>query len=332
MAAVQGAPVWLDRAATIERVIALSEEAAARGAGLVAFPEAFVPGYPDWVWRTRPWDRRATDLYARLLDQAVVLGSPAATALADTARRLDVWLSVGVDELDPASTTIYNTLLLFAPDGSLAARHRKLVATGGERLVWGMGDGSTLCAVETPFGRLGGLICWENYMPLARAALYAQGIDIHLAPTWDNSDVWVSTMRHIAKEGRVFVAGVTSCIRCADLPLDVPGRDELYGEADDWLSKGNSVIVGPDGEVLAGPLVAEQGILYADVDADRARASRHQFNPVGHYGRPDILQLTVKTEAAVAVTFRAVGASPEATRASALALAPVRDARGGGLE
>jgi nitrilase len=269
----------------------------------VVFPEAFVPGYPDWVWRTRPWDRHATALYARLLDQAVVVGSPTTEALSDTARRLGIWLSVGVNELDTASTTIYNALLYFSPDGALAARHRKLVATGGERLVWGMGDGSTLTTVETPFGRLGGLICWENYMPLARVALYAQGIDIYLAPTWDNSEVWVSTMRHIAKEGRIYVVGVASCIRSTDLPDDVPGRDDLYGDADDWLSKGNTVIVGPDGEVLAGPLMGEEGILYADLDAARARSGRHQFDPVGHYSRSDVLKLTVDTRPRPAVSF-----------------------------
>ena len=300
---MQAAPVWLDRQATIETVVALAEQAAAEGAGLVAFPEAFVPGYPDWVWRTRPWDHHATELYARLLDQAVVVGSAATDTLADVARRLGIWLSVGVDELDTGSTTVYNTLLHFSPDGSLAARHRKLVATGGERLVWGMGDGSTLAAIETPFGRLGGLICWENYMPLARAALYAQGVDIHLAPTWDNSDVWVATMRHIAKEGRIYVVGVTSCLRCADLPADIPGRQDLYADPDEWLSKGNTVIVGPDGDVLAGPLIGEPGIIYADADATRARTSRHQFDPVGHYGRGDILKLTVNTAPQPAVSF-----------------------------
>jgi nitrilase len=303
VAAVQAAPVWLDRAATIDRVTLLAKEAAAEGAGLVAFSEAFVPGYPDWVWRTRPWDDNATAYYARLLDQAVVVGSSATDALADAAHRLGIWLSVGVSELDTASTTIYNTLLHFAPDGTLAARHRKLMSTGGERLVWGMGDGSTLRSIETPFGRLGGLICWENYMPLARAALYAQGIDILLAPTWDNSDVWVPTMRHIAKEGRIYVVGVTACIRSADLPDDVPGHDELYGDPDDWLSKGNSVIVGPDGEVLAGPLIGEAGILYADLDAGQARVGRHKFDAVGHYSRSDILRLTVDTTPHPAVTF-----------------------------
>ena len=303
VAAVQATPVLLDRDATIDRVVALAEEAAAAGARLVAFPEAFVPGYPDWVWRTRPWDHHATALYARLLDQAVVVGSPATTRIADAARRLGIWLSVGVDERDPEGSTVYNTVLHFGPDGSLAGRHRKLVATGGERLVWGTGDGSTLTVVDTEFGRLGGLICWENYMPLARAALYGQGIDVLVAPTWDNSDVWVPTLRHIAKEGRIYVVGITSCIRATDVPAGLPGRDDLYGGADDWLSRGNSVIVGPDGDVLAGPLVGESGVLYAEIDAGRARSARQQFDPVGHYNRSDVLRLTVDTTARASVTF-----------------------------
>jgi len=293
VAAVQAAPVLLDRDATIGKVVALAEKAAAEGARLVAFPEAFVPGYPDWVWRTRPWDADATALYARLYDQAVVVGSPATEVLAETAGRLGIWLSVGVDERDDQDSTIYNALLHFAPDGSLAARHRKLMPTGGERLVWGMGDGSGLEVVDTGFGRLGGLICWENYMPLARAALYAQGVDVYLAPTWDNSEIWVPTLRHIAREGRTYVIGITSCMRATDLPADLPGRAGLYGGADDWLSRGNTVIIGPEGEILAGPLTGEEGVLYAEIDAERARVARQQFDPVGHYHRPDIFRLYV---------------------------------------
>jgi nitrilase len=304
VAAVQAAPVLLDRDKTIDKVVALTEQAAAEGARLVAFPEAFVPGYPDWVWRTRPWDADASALYARLFDQAVVVGSPATEVLAETAGRLGVWLSVGVDERDDKDSTIYNTLLHFAPDGSLAARHRKLMPTGGERLVWGMGDGSTLRVLDTGFGRLGGLICWENYMPLARAALYAQGVDVYLAPTWDNSEVWVPTLRHIAKEGRTYVIGITSCLRAADLPAALPGRAALYGDADDWLSRGNSVIIGPEGEILAGPLIGEEGVLYAEIDAGRARSSRQQFDPVGHYSRTDVFHLVVDTTPRVAVSVQ----------------------------
>lgn len=300
-AAVQAAPVFLDREATVDKACTLMEKAASEGAGLIVFPETFVPTYPDWVWRTTPFSGKASALYARLYDQSVEVPGPATEALGEAAARVGAWVSIGVNERD--GSTLYNTQLYFSPDGKLAAKHRKLMPTGGERLVWGMGDGSTLEVIETPFGRLGGLTCWENYMPLARAALYAKGIDVYLAPTWDNADVWVASMQHIAREGRMYVIGVNFCIRGSDVPADVPFRDELYGGDDDWLSRGNTVIVSPHGTILAGPLVGEEGIVYADLDASEARAARHQFDPVGHYSRAEVLQLHVRTDVLRAVTF-----------------------------
>ncbi len=302
-AAVQASPVFLDREATVEKACGLIEKAAADGAGLIVFPETFIPTYPDWVWRTTPFSGRAAALYARLLDQSVVVPSPAIDALGAATANASAYVSIGINEREEHGSTIYNTQLYFSPDGDLVARHRKLVPTGGERLVWGMGDGSTLDVIDTPFGRLGGLTCWENYMPLARAALYAKGIDIYLAPTWDNSDVWVASMQHIAKEGRMFVIGVNFCMRGSDIPAGIPGRDELYGGDDDWLSRGNSVIVGPHGNILAGPLIGEEGIIKADLDAAEARASRHQFDPAGHYARGEVLQLHVRTDAMRPVSF-----------------------------
>jgi nitrilase len=203
-----------------------------------------------------------------------------------------VYLAVPVNERDGG--TVYNTLLYFGPDGALLGKHRKLVATGGERLVWGMGDGSTMPVFDTPFGRFGGLICWENYMPLARVAMYEQGVDILLAPTWDNSDVWVSSMRHIAKEGRCYVLGITSCLRGSDVPAGIPGRDDIYGGDDDWMSRGNTVIVGPNGDILAGPISETDGILYAEVDVTKVRTSRRQFDVVGHYSRPDVFEFSIR--------------------------------------
>jgi len=312
-AAVQATPVFLDREATVQKSLRLIDEAAANGAGLVVFPETFIPTYPDWVWRAPAWDDASDELYALLLENAVEVPSPVTQALGRGARRARAYVSMGINERDPNGGTVYNTQLYFGPDGALLGKHRKLMPTGGERLVWGYGDGSTLAAFDTPFGRLGGLTCWENYMPLARYAMYAQGIDVWCAPTWDNSDVWVSTLRHIAKEGRVYVIGATPCLKGSDVPAGVPGRDRLWGGDDDWMSKGNSAIVGPEGELLAGPLIGQEGIVYADIDPDRARAVRYKFDPVGHYSRPDVFRLLVQTQANVPAALGGPPPSPPPT-------------------
>ena len=291
VAAVQAAPVFLDLAATLDKVDDLVGKAAGEGAALVVFPEAFVPTYPDWVWRTPAWSEAAADLQQRLHENAVELPGAAATRLGEAAARHGVHLAVGVNEREGG--TLYNTLAYFSPTGVLLGRHRKLVPTGGERLVWGAGDGSGLKVLDTPLGRVGGLICWENYMPLARAALYAQGVEIYLAPTWDNSSVWVPTLRHIAKEGRTFVIGVNFALRGSDVGADVPHRAELWGGHDDWMSRGNSTVVDPFGAVLAGPLVEQAGILVADLDLSQIARARAQFDVVGHYARPDVLTLEV---------------------------------------
>jgi nitrilase len=297
VAAVQATPVFLDRDATIEKAGALVKQAASAGAQLVAFPETFVPTYPDWVWRTPAWSDG--EFVRRLYAESVAIPSPATDRLAAIARDAGVYLAMGVNEVDGG--TMYNSLLYFTPDGTLAGRHRKLMPTGGERTIWGTGDGSTLDVVHTPFGVVGGLICWENYMPLARAAMYAKGVDIYLAPTWDNSDVWTATLRHIAKEGRVYVLGVAPLLRGSDVPEDLRGA--VYGGADDWMSRGHSVIVAPGGEFLAGPVSEREEILYAEVDAAVARASHREFDPVGHYSRPDVFRLSVNTVPQRSVTF-----------------------------
>jgi nitrilase len=293
VAAVQETPVFLDRDATVDKVCDLIAAAAADGANLVVFPEAFVPGYPDWVWRVRPWADGPSEWYRRLFANSVTVPGPAVDRMCAAARSADVHVAVGINERDEVGGTIYNTLLLLGPDGSVLGRHRKLMPTGGERLVWGMGDGSGLTVHDTPIGRLGGLICWENYMPLARAALYGQGVQLYVAPTWDNSDEWVPTLRHIAKEGGCHVIGVTPLLRGSDVPADIPGRDHVYGGDDDWMSRGNTTIVSAGGSIVAGPLIGEAGIVTADLDLDATVTQKRMFDCSGHYARSDVLRLVV---------------------------------------
>ena len=301
VAAVQATPVFLERDATVDKVVRLVREAGKAGARLIVFPETFIPTYPHWVWRAPAWGEAFEDLTARLRDQAVEVPSQATDAIGKAAKAAKAWVSVGVNEREPnGGGTIYNAQLMFAPDGSLDGKHRKLMPTGGERLVWGFGDGSDLQVHDTPFGRVGGLICWENLMPLARVAMYAKGVDIWTAPTWDNGENWVANLRHIAREGRCYVIGVTTLLRDSDIPEGIPGR-ELWGTGEDWCNDGWSAIVDPDGGMLAGPLVGEEGILYAQADAEHARDERYKFDPVGHYSRPDVFRLIVDESAKPAV-------------------------------
>ena len=205
---------------------------------------------------------------------------------------------VGIHERDGRYSrgTLYNAAVLVGPDGAILNRHRKLMPTNPERMLWGQGDGTGLRVVDTPAGRVGGLICWENYMPLARFALYAQGLDFYVAPTWDAGSGWVSTMRHIALEGRCWVLGNGTAMRGRDVPDDFPSRELLFPDQDDWFNPGDSVIVGPDGRIVAGPLRDEHGILYADCDPAAAAAGRRTLDVAGHYGRPDIFRLEVRSE------------------------------------
>jgi len=301
VAAVQATPVFLDRDATTDKAIELIHEAAAAGADLVVFPETFIPTYPDWVWRLPAWSD--SGYVQRLYAESVEVPGPTVTRLAEAAAAAGVYVAMGVNER--SGGTLYNTLLYLSPEGTLVGAHRKLMPTGGERTVWGMGDGSRLDVVRTPFGVVGGLLCWENYMPLARAAMYAQGVDVYLAPTWDNSDTWVATLRHIAKEGRCYVVGVAPVLRGSDVPADL--RGETYGGDDDWMCRGLTTIVAPGGHILAGPLEEKEGILYAEVDSAVAMLERRQFDPVGHYSRPDVFHLTVDTTARSAVDLGPAG-------------------------
>jgi nitrilase len=295
VACVQAEPAVLDRAATLDKLAALTAEAAGAGAQLVAFPETFIPAYPSSVWARAlaGWaDPNAKAAFALLSRESLEVPGPDADRLGELAREHGVWLVTGVSERDPERPgTLYNALLHHAPDGRLALHHRKLVPTNHERLVWGPGDGGGLRAVETGFGRVGGLVCWENYMPLARFALYESGVEIYIAATADDGDAWQATLVHIARESRAFVVAPAHFQRAAAYPDDFPLRDLLDGH--DVIGRGGSAILAPDGSYLAGPLYGEEGILYAELEGARLWEERQRFDPAGHYHRPDVLGLTV---------------------------------------
>ena len=299
VACVQAEPVILDRAATLDKLAALTAEAKAQGAQLIVFPETFVPVYPSSAWARflAGWaDPRAKAAFAQLARESLDVPGPDADRLGEIAREHEVWLVTGVNERDPTRPgTLYNSLLYHAPDGSLAVHHRKLVPTNHERLIWGQGDGEGLRAVETGLGRIGGLICWENYMPLARFALYESGVEIYVASTADDGDAWQATLVHIARESRAFVISPCHFQRGSSYPEDFPLREEIEGI--NPLGRGGSAILAPDGSYLAGPLYDEEGILYADLDPQRLAEERQRFDAAGHYHRPDVLSLRVSTTA-----------------------------------
>jgi nitrilase len=297
VACAQVEPVVFDRDATIEKLGGIASEARANGARLVVFPEAVVPAYPSSTWAKAlaGWaEDGAKEAFALLAREAVEVPGPAERRLGEIAREHELWLVTGVTERDPERPgTLYNTLLYHGLDGELALRHRKLVPTNHERLVWGPGDGGGLETVETPYGRLGGLICWENYMPLARFALYEAGVELYVASTADDGETWQSTLVHIAREARAFVIAPSHFQRAAAYPDDFPLRRLLEGQ--DVIGRGGSAILGPDGAYLAGPAWDEEAILYARLDPARLDEERQRFDPVGHYHRPDVLGFELRT-------------------------------------
>jgi nitrilase len=297
VAVVQAGAVPFDRDGAVDKVCAMTADAAERGASLVLFPEAFVGGYP-WglAFGTAVGGRSDAGrrTWERYWSSSIEVPGPHVRRMAEAAREAGVYLCVGVVERDSTygGGTLYCTLLYMGPDGSVLGKHRKLKPTAAERLIWGEGDGSTLTAIETPFGTVGGLICWENYMPLARMSMYAKGVDIYLAPTADARDRWQSTLQHIALEGRCFVLGCNQYVLRDAYPDDL----EISAELEAWpetLSAGGSAIYGPLGERLAGPLWNEEGIVLADLDLGAIARSRFDFDVTGHYARPDVFRLTV---------------------------------------
>ena len=307
VAVVQQAPTYLHRDKTLESAIAAVAEASAGGAQLIVFPEAFVPGYPAWIWRLRPGTDGAISgkLHALLLQNSVSIEEGDLSPLVDVARKHAVTVICGVDERDDklGGGTMYNTVLVIGPDGTILNRHRKLMPTNPERMVWGLGDGSGIKVVDTPAGRVGTLICWENFMPLARYALYAQGIQIYVAPTYDNGEGWIGTLQHIAREGCCWVVGSGCVLRASDFCADFPERSLLYPDPQEWVNPGDSLVVAPGGKIVAGPMHKKIGILYAEIDLERVAIARRSLDVVGHYARPDVFKLRVDTRERRPVQF-----------------------------
>jgi nitrilase len=297
VAVVQAAPLLFDREATVEKTCRLAAEAAAQGAQLILFPEAFIPAYPrglsfGTVVGSRSPAGRQT--WQRYWANAVEVPGPATEALGQAAGQAGAYLAVGVIERDAEFSrgTLYCTLLYFGPDGRLLGKHRKLKPTAAERLIWGEGDGSSLTVLDTALGKIGGLICWENYMPLARMAMYGKGVEIYLAPTADARDTWQATLRHIACEGRCFVLGCNQFVTKAMYPADLVGLEDLAGQPE-VMCRGGSAVISPLGDVLAGPLYDQEGILYANLDLAEVARAKFDLDVVGHYARSDVFQLIV---------------------------------------
>jgi nitrilase len=299
VAAVQATPVFLDREATIDKACELITAAGSEGARLIVFPEAFIPSYPDWVWAIPSGEEDVlNELYAELLTNSVTIPSDATDRLCQAAKLANSYVVIGMSErnVEASGASLYNTLLYIDAQGEILGKHRKLVPTGGERLVWAQGDGSTLQVYDTPLGKLGGLICWENYMPLARYTMYAWGTQIYVAATWDRGQPWLSTLRHIAKEGRVYVIGCCIAMRKDDIPDRYSMKQKFYAEADEWINIGDSAIVNPEGEFIAGPVRKQEEILYAELDPRMMQGPKWMLDVAGHYARPDVFQLTVHTD------------------------------------
>jgi nitrilase len=302
VAVVQAATCLFDTPATLDKLERLAGEAAAQGAELAVFPEAFVGGYPKGMdfgarvgWRSD--DGR--DWFARYHASAIEMPGPEVDRICEIAAAHRLHLVVGIIERDGG--TLYCTALFVGPDGTLLGKHRKLMPTAMERIIWGQGDGSTLPVIATPIGRIGAVICWENYMPLLRTAMYGQGVELYCAPTVDDRETWALSMRHIAFEGRCFVLSAVQYMTRGDAPADCP----IDAAADAVLIRGGSIIAGPLGEVLAGPVYDREAILTAEIDLAALPRAKYDFDAVGHYARPDIFSLTVDTRSKPAVQFDA---------------------------
>ncbi len=299
VAAAQLSSVFLNKEKTIEKACKAILEAGENGADLIVFPEAVISGYPDWVWLI-PNSKGAdlNELYVKLVHNAVSVPDDSTRQLGEAAKEAGINVVIGMHERNSESSnaSLFNSLLFIDDQGLIMGTHRKLIPTGGERLIWSQGDGSTLRSYDTSAGKIAGLICWENFMPLARNAIYESGAQLLATPTWDKSPNWIQSMQHVAREGGLFVISSCMALKMDDIP-DNYAFKKLYPEGREWINVGNSAIIAPNGQILAGPLEAEEGVLYADIDLDQVIKAKRMFDVVGHYSRPDVFTFNVKNTA-----------------------------------
>ncbi|MCA0931416.1 carbon-nitrogen hydrolase family protein [Lutimonas saemankumensis] len=296
IAAAQLSSVFLNKKKTVDKACEAIHNAGANGIDLIVFPEAFISGYPDWVWLI-PNSKGAAlnELYLKLVENAVSIPDESTKKLCNAARKAKINVVIGLHERnsETSNSSLFNGLLFISDKGTILGKHRKLIPTGGERLIWSQGDGSSLKSYETSVGKIAGLICWENFMPLARNAIYGYGTQILAAPTWDKSPNWLQTMQHVAREGGLFVISTCMAIKMEDIP-DKYEFKELYPEGREWINTGNSAIIAPNGKILAGPLEAEEGILTAEINLQDIIKAKRMFDVVGHYSRPDVFKFELK--------------------------------------
>jgi len=297
-AAAQLSPVFLNKTKTIEKACSAILEAGKNGAKVIVFPEVFISGYPDWVWLI-PNSKGSdlNELYIKLVENAVSVPDQSTDQLCKAAKKAGINVVMGMHERNSESSgaSLYNSLLFISDQGKILGKHRKLIPTGGERLIWAQGKGDSLRSYDTSAGKLAGLICWENYMPLARTAIYESGAQILASPTWDKSPNWLQSMQHIAREGGLFVISTCMVLRMDDIPDEYEFK-KLYPEGREWINTGNSCIIAPNGKFIAGPLEAEEGILYADIDLQQIIAAKRMFDVAGHYSRPDVFDFSIKNQ------------------------------------
>jgi len=299
VAAAQVSPYFLNKDKTVDKACEIIKQAGSNNAKLLVFPEAFISAYPDWVWLIpNSQSNDLNKLYIELLKNAVSIPDHSTDQLCDAAKQAGVHVIMGINELNSESSngSLYNTIIFIDDKGNISGKHRKLTPTGGERLIWSQGDGSTLNSFDTSIGKISGLICWENYMPLARHAIYSMGTQILATPTWDKSLNWISSLQHIAREGGLFIINCCMPLKKDDIP-DKYDFKKLYQQDKQWINIGNSCIINPKGEIIAGPLEAKEEILYADIDLAQIISSKRIFDVAGHYARPDVFKFVIDRKA-----------------------------------